>query len=194
MPKPTSYPLHCLIEERRAALGLSRSDVIRRMGSRNLSKGVRRLEDIKHGDLSHTAFFHAPLAQALEVEPDVVEEAFQATRDQLSAEWDEAYRAVFSPHLIWVTTPRTRYWARQAALARAYVKMQGFFVPGSSPATFVDQAMRMLPDPPDLPGYGRIEGFVINFSPDEAIRYDLEGRALECLPEAALVGHFTRFS
>lgn len=71
--------------------------------------------------------------------------------------------------------------------------MKRFFAPGSSPATFVDQAMRKLPDPPELPGYGRIEGFVINYSPDETVRYDLEGSALESLPKAAHVGDFTRF-
>jgi hypothetical protein len=192
MPNKPSYPLHRLIEGRRAALGLARTELLRRMGYKSISKGIRRLEAIKRGDLSDAQFFHAPLAQALEVEPEVVEEAFQATRDQLHAERDAAYRAAFRPNLVWATVTQHQDWQRLGALYGGYKRMRCFFQPGSSPATFVEQAKAMLPDPPDVLGYGRIEGFVINFSPDEAVRYDLEGRALACLPKAAHVGQCTR--
>jgi hypothetical protein len=162
------------------------------MGYKSISKGIRRLEAIKRGDLSDAQFFHAPLAQALEVEPAVVEAAFQATRDQLDAERDAAYRAAFRPHLVWATVTRRQDWHRLGALYHGYKRMQRFFQPGSNPATFVEQAAAMLPDPPEVPGYGRIEGFVINFSPDEAVRYDLAGRALASLPRAVHVGQCTR--
>ena len=39
-----------------------------------------------------------------------------------------------------------------------------------------------------VPAFGRIVGLVINYAPNRAIRFDLEGRPLELLPEACCVG------
>jgi hypothetical protein len=188
MPNKPSYPLHRLIEGRRAALGLARTELLRRMGYKSISKGIRRLEAIKRGDLSDAQFFHAPLAQALEVEPEVVEDAFQATRKQVAAEHDAAYRAAFRPHLVWITHYRVPHPIHVAALFGGVEKKHAFFEPGSDPETFLAQAKAMLVDPPLVPGFGAIEGFVINYSPDEAVRFDLQGRELERLPRAKRVG------
>jgi hypothetical protein len=188
MTKQATYPLHRLIEQRRETLGLTRTEVLRRMGYKSISKGIRRLEAIKAGDLRDAEFFHAPLAQALEVEPQVVEDAFQATREQVAAEGDAAYRAAFRPHLVWITHYRIPHPIHVAALCGGVEKKHAFFQPGSDPATFLAQAQAMLVDPPLVPGFGAIEGFVINYSPDTAVRFDLQGRELERLPRAERVG------
>ena len=51
----------------------------------------------------------------------------------------------------------------------------------TSPATFVEQALPQLPD--QAMGLGAKTGFVVNYTPDEAIMYDSEGRQIEELDE-----------
>ena len=38
--------------------------------------------------------------------------------------------------------------------------------------------------PDALPGFGRPIGVIVNYTPDRAIRFDLDGNALEILPRA----------
>ena len=38
--------------------------------------------------------------------------------------------------------------------------------------------------PDALPGFGRPIGVLVNYTPDRAIRFDLDGNALEILPRA----------
>ena len=68
------------------------------------------------------------------------------------------------------------------------------FDPDQPPVTFIRQAMAGIEQKlahfkcAALPGFGRPVGFVVNYSPDHAIRYDLEGNALEILPAAYRTG------
>jgi hypothetical protein len=45
------YPIHNLIETRRVPLGLRRGELARRCGFKNISKGLRRIENLCNGDL-----------------------------------------------------------------------------------------------------------------------------------------------
>jgi hypothetical protein len=61
-----------------------------------------------------------------------------------------------------------------------------------SPVTFVQQVMQALPDRLKdgsegrkfVPYFGEALGFVTNYTPDEAVRYNLEGHPVEILEEA----------
>jgi hypothetical protein len=44
-------PIHVLIEERKSALGLKASGLAQRCGYANLSKGIRRLNELSAGRL-----------------------------------------------------------------------------------------------------------------------------------------------
>jgi hypothetical protein len=39
-----------------------------------------------------------------------------------------------------------------------------------------------------LPCFGRPTGFVVNYAPDRAVRFDLDGQAIAILPQAFRVG------
>ena len=39
-----------------------------------------------------------------------------------------------------------------------------------------------------FPAFGRPVGFVVNFAPDHAVRFDLEGNAVEMLDQAHRLG------
>ncbi|WFT82933.1 hypothetical protein QA634_14295 [Methylobacterium sp. CB376] len=61
--------------------------------------------------------------------------------------------------------------------------------------TFVRQALsglnqRLLSFKSDqIPFFGRPRGFVINYAPNRAVRYDLNGNAVEILSREVMAGH-----
>ncbi|ACA20190.1 hypothetical protein M446_5907 [Methylobacterium sp. 4-46] len=60
--------------------------------------------------------------------------------------------------------------------------------------TFVRQALsglnqRLLSFKSDqIPFFGRPRGFVVNYAPNRAVRYDLNGKAMEIMPREVVVG------
>jgi hypothetical protein len=99
------YPIGRLVLQRAADLGLSRSEVVRRLGYQNADKGHRKLNRLLSSGVI-SAQIGCVLVAALEVEPGTVQAAIAETAAQhererearLDAE-DAAYRAVFRPHL-----------------------------------------------------------------------------------------------
>ena len=68
------------------------------------------------------------------------------------------------------------------------------FDPDQPPVTYIRQAITGIDKKlaqfkcAALPGFGRPVGFVVNYSPEHAVKYDLQGNALEILPKAHLTG------
>ena len=54
------------------------------------------------------------------------------------------------------------------------------------PITFGQQALDRLPA--HVPFFGRPVGFIVNYSPDQAVRYDLTGAPVEVLSKSYRVG------
>ena len=112
MDWPSKYPLGLLIQERRRALGLSRAELVRRIGYRNPSSGCRSLDRLLEEGVM-TPFLLEGLPRALELPEEVVGAAVRATADMLRLEEEEeearleaAERAAFRPHLFVVTERR----------------------------------------------------------------------------------------
>jgi hypothetical protein len=103
--------IQILIEDRSRNIGLSRSELVRRCGYKNIAKGIRRLDQLYAGDLQKTTSLLARLAIALRLSPDVVQQALNETHRQLkerasraAAEAEAAWRAAFKPHGILLGT------------------------------------------------------------------------------------------
>jgi hypothetical protein len=90
-------PIATLIERRRRELGLRRSEVAARCGYKNLSKGLRRLEQVLSGDLERADTLLRALPNALNLPPDVVQGAINKTVHQIAAEKEAIWRASFQP-------------------------------------------------------------------------------------------------
>jgi hypothetical protein len=97
-------PIHELIESQQKRLGLRRSELARRCGFKNLSKGIRRIDGACHGDLASQGakMVLDNLPAALEVGVDTVERVIVATAAIIAdaerlaeAERDTAWRASF---------------------------------------------------------------------------------------------------
>jgi hypothetical protein len=100
------YPIHNLIETRRASLGVGRGELARRCGFKNVSKGLRRIENVCNGDLASPGAkaVIVALPAALELEASDVGKAVKETaviitraRAEEEAKREAAWRASFKP-------------------------------------------------------------------------------------------------
>ena len=102
-----------LVRSRMAELGLSRGEFVKRLGYKNIAKGIRRIDVLCDGDLEGTKHFLDVLPQALETSAETVKLALEQTVREIDlAEKHEAeardkiWRENFCPHAI-ILTERT---------------------------------------------------------------------------------------
>ena len=86
-----------LIKKRCRDLGLSRSELVERSGYKNISKGLRRLEQVHAGYLEKAGALLRGLPKALDLSPEIVQQALDATVRQIAAEAEARYRVLFAP-------------------------------------------------------------------------------------------------
>jgi hypothetical protein len=195
--------IESLIINRLSVLDLPRRHLLRRAGFKNIAKGLRRLDELLAGELVKTRDLIRALPAALDVSPEVVEHAIEETRRR-TAEAQEAaeqarqtvWRAAFRPHAI-ILTERT---VPQPIFVAAFIGIERLlridFDHALVPVTYTNQALagvrRKLAEfgsgsgriSETLPALGRPIGVIVNYTPDHAIRFDLDGNALEILPRA----------
>jgi hypothetical protein len=197
---PAHVVIRILIENRRRGLGLSKSDLARRLGYRNIAKGLRRLHQVCDGRFEHAEGLLRALPEALELDSLVVEAAIAETLEQLRRTRDEAWRATFVPHAVILTERKTPEPIYVAAIIGVHRILRIDFNLATDRSTFVHQTLASIrarvrrwnrdanPNMPlgsyQLPAFGRVTGFVINYEPERAVRFDLNGRALEVLPRS----------
>jgi hypothetical protein len=195
--------IESLIVDRSRVLDLSRSNLLRRAGYKNIAKGLRRLDELLAGDLDKTRDLIRALPAALDVPSEVVEHAIGETRRRIAEAQEAArlareaaWRAVFRPHAIILTertVPRPIFVAATIGIERLLRIDFNLALP---PVSYACQALagirRRLSEfrsesgriPDALPAFGRPIGMIVNYMPDRAIRFDLDGNALEILPRA----------
>lgn len=191
--------IQILIEDRSRNIGLSRSELVRRCGYKNIAKGIRRLDQLYAGDLQKTTSLLAGLAIALRLSPDVVQQALNETNQQLkerasraAAEAEAAWRAAFKPHGILLgtdTRPSQIIIFAISGGAERWLKIPLDL--SQSPLTYAEQALAVVRETPVVPFFGRTTGFIVNYTPDHAVRFDCEGRPVETLTRAYRPGEVT---
>lgn len=185
------YPIERLIEERLKLLCLRRSDLARRCGFRNIAKSMRRIEAICKGDLASQGakmVFDA-LPIALELDKAVVDAAIQNTSEIISeairrseAAADAARRASFVPHgylLGTMTRPSSITMYGLSGGPDRWLKIRLDL--SRPPLTFAAQARQVVKNTPSVAFHGRTTGFIINYSPDRAVEFDLDANPVACL-------------
>ena len=174
-------PIQTLICSRSDELGLSAVELVRRCGYKNIPKGLRRLEQLCQGDFARsTALVHA-LPTALEVTTDVVRQAVEQTQQNLREAKELAWRETFRPHAIIITereVPQPIFVAGMLGVERL---LRLDLDHALDPATYATQAMdglkqRVARWKGMIPAFGRPVGFIVNFTPDRAARFDLDGK------------------
>lgn len=178
-----------IIRDRLDVLGLSRRQLVKRLGYSNINKGFRRLEAILDGDRRTARNFALKLSSALEVDIAEIETAITADCNAALAKLDRQYRESFKPHAVTLTersipSPISVSEGRAAWLFTRLLRIN--FIEGSPPITFVDQSRRNLPK--GITACGGVTGFVVNYTPDHAVVFDCGGNLLETRNEAIRVG------
>lgn len=167
-----TYPLMRLIENRSVELGINISELVLRMGYANRSKGHRRLDELKNGDLKHANQLQDRLAIGLELPVEMIKKVVENTESQHRPERDADYALNFQPHAILLTAmpePKTRN-------GRWYfsIILRIKFDPGLNPNEYVHQVMKQLSN--DEIAKKQITGFIVKYASDNAVQFDGEGQ------------------
>jgi hypothetical protein len=198
-----------LIKRRSQELGLDAQALGLRLGYQNPAKAAGRVHALCDGHIFSRKSRGAlsRLANALEVSENVVQDALVAT-EALMAELERQAAAVkrqaidadaarwrmnFRPHAVIETVRRCPSQIVICGLTGGIGRWLIVPVdPSSAPITFVRQVLDALPDKlrtgpsgqKGVPFFGQATGFILNYSPDRAVRFTLNGEALETIPKA----------
>ena len=182
-----------LIRSRMIELGLSRGEFAKRLGYKNLAKGIRRIDVFCEGGIEGTKQFLDVLPQALETSAETVKRALDQTVRELElAEKQEAetrdkiWRENFCPHAIILTERSVPSPIFVAAIIGVEKLLQIDLDATQGPVSFVRQVLDRLPE--GVPAFGNPIGFVINYSPDKAVRFDRNGQPIAILDKAICPG------
>jgi hypothetical protein len=182
-------PIGLLISTRQRELGITTAEIARRVGYRNIGKGVRRINELCQGDFRAAEFIVSALPHALELPEDDVTRAIRATEDELDErerarheEEERRYRATFKPHLIW-TTEFSRPSSITMAIFYGIPRLLRFNLDAEKgQETYVAQAIAAMPS--TIQFFGKATGFTINYTPDRATRYDAQGHTVATFSKA----------
>ena len=196
-------PIHDLIGRQQERLGLRRSELARRCGFKNIAKGIRRIDAVCHGNLDSPAakMVLDALPTALEVDKEVIEAAVHATAEIIAeaerhaeAEREAAWRASFAPHAYLLGTvdrPSPLFAYGLTGGAERWLKIPLDL--SNPPVTFAVQAAVFAKKTPRTAFHGPTTGFIINYTPNCAVRFDIDGNPVEEFERAYRPGEVELF-
>ena len=170
-------------------LGLSRGEFAKRLGYKNIAKGIRRIDALCEGDIEGTKQVFDGLPQALETSAETVTLALDQTVREIeltekreAKARDKIWRENFCPHAIILTERTVPSPIFVAAIIGVEKLLRIDLDLTQRPVSFVRQVLDRLPE--GIPAFGKPIGFVINYSPDQAVRFDRNGQPIEILDKA----------
>jgi hypothetical protein len=165
-----------------------------RSGITNSAKGLRRLQQIFDGDFISSRGLIERLPHALDLPPSVIEDAINASKQQIAEEIEAAWRSNFVPHALAITANNGR--PRQitmAAICNAGRHVRIDF-PETLPASdFKQYAFDELTNrTPDIAKFFyELQGLLINYSPDKSIKFNLDQQVVEESTRAIKAGQLS---
>ncbi len=132
------------------------------------------------------------LPAALEVDEGIVQGAVSETTEALdeisrraAADREAAWRASFKPHGYLCGSQELPSSITMCGITggpERWLKIP--LDPSQPPVTFAGQALAVVGRTPTITFFGRTTGFIVNYSPDHAVRFDVEGNPVEVLSRA----------
>lgn len=185
-------PLAALLAERLAQLGINAHELAARLGYTNTNKGSRRLQSLMAGNLTERVEILSRLPAVLGIDPEEIAGALRA----MEAAKQRDLRLSFVPHAVIVTERTVPSQITFCALTRGVAALLVSLDVAKPKASYVRQALTKIDrrtegGRKDLPFFGSVQGFVVNYEWGRAIRFDRFGRALELMPRAARIGTCT---
>ena len=164
--------LQRVVQDEMNALGLKRSELIQRMGYKNISKGLRRLDALL--DTLEGSERFLPLLQfALSIPDEKLQAAVSELQEQLMA----AERAVFKPIIQVIPTRRPS----PVFVAALVPKLLNIAVPEDLSSLSVEEEMSIVCDlyrkhREEYQGWAKGKGIVYHRSYDESFEFDQDCR------------------
>ena len=185
-------PDACLDAPPLAELFAGRRDwnaLARACGYRNLDKGRRRLRELAAGDLRLYETLRVGLAHGLGLPLARLDAGIQAELDHRQRAAD----AAFVPHVVWLTEHRRPTSLTMAGLIGA-CRMRIFQPDNGQPLSMLRQAIQACPG--QVPFFGRVLGFRLNYRPDASAEFTRRGEFLRrhdpAIPAGASTGDHVR--
>lgn len=187
-------PIEHLVRTRTKELRIEFPQLLHRAGILNISKGLRRLEQLFGGDFVSSRRLIEGLPVALELPAELIREALESTTQKLQDRADREFRESFKPNLYILTGERGRpkkIFAAGLCNSDQYVSTS---FPNSIPSTdYLAFALKFLSDNLTQINcfYYDPERIVINWTPDHASAYSVEGTHIEEFDRAIVPGRIT---
>jgi hypothetical protein len=192
-------PIATLVSGRCKELSLRPVELIRRCGYKNVSKGLRRLEHFCQGNFTGSDTLIRTLPAALDVPDEAIRKAVEDTQRQIHEAKEAAWRAAFVPHAV-ILTESERPTQLFVAIFIGIERLRRVnFDLSESPTTYIQQALDGLRHKlqrwklqgwksDQIPTFGRPESVIVNYATDRAVRFDLDGNAIEIFDRAYRLG------
>jgi len=174
--------LQILIEKECARMGVSDQEFTRLIGIKKFHKVKPFIEQVKCNQMKKMLPMRHRIVDVLDVTIEQVDEAIQASKDTYYGEIDAAWRASFQPHAVLVTANKIPSPIFVAAITGSAKKL--YIVPPANLSQLAWPSWIAKHVPEEVLAFGKVEGFVINYTPDHAIRFDLLGNPVETLGAA----------
>ncbi len=182
--KKELIPLWELVQKRRHALGLGRRELVQRIGFSNTTHGLRALSQFWEGDLLEVDadWWVNAFSVALELPPERVGAVLHACRNKRL----EQAREAFVP-CGWLigTASRPSQITIYALSGGAGRWLRIALDTNKPPLTYASQALAVARKTPEVKFFGPVTGFVVSYSYDVSVRFDLEGE-----PQAVMSGPY----
>ena len=174
--------LQVLIEKECARMGVTDLEFTRLIGIKKFHKGKRFIEQVKGNQMEKMIHMRHQMANVLDVTLEQVDSAIKESKDAYYRKIDADWRAVFQPHAVLITANKIPSPIFVAAITGSAQKLYIGTPANLSQLAWPSWFVKNLPE--WLPGFGDVQGFVINYTPDRAIRFDLLGNPVETLNKA----------
>ncbi len=182
-------PIVGFLESNMAAKGLLPKTLVAAAGYTNITKGLRRYEEMLQGNLSHCETIADGLPGIFGCSPEEVARILDDTRYVVRGRRDRDFRLAFTPHVIWACTSTRPSSITFAGMFNVAARLR--FDPENLdiPAEFSTQAVQARPE--GVPLFGRTHGFYVNYSPDVAVLFDKDGEPVQVLDACVRPGYST---
>lgn len=191
-------PLFLLIERRRKELGLRKGELAVRCGCINPEQGIRWIDAIGQGQTDHPRAqeIMKEIPRALRIDQAEFDQALALTHKQIEereqkeeAEREAALRAAFRPHgylLPERSAPSQIVICGLCGGPEKFLRIELDL--SQSSITFARQAVEFAKQNPTVLFFGKVQALIVNYSPDFAVRFDLDGSPIETLDRAYAPG------
>jgi len=182
IPQNEPITLRVLIQTECARTVVNEQEFTRLLGIKKFHKAKSFIEQVNGNRMKKMIHMRHQMVDVLDVTIGQVDEAIQASKDAYYGRIDAAWRATFQPHAVLITANRIPSPIFVAALTGSAQKL--YIDPPANISKLAWPGWLVKHVPEGLPAFGKVKGFVINYTPDHAIRFDLLGNPIEALDSA----------